>query len=110
MGYWHLILLFLKLFQNQQEKIKFSQLLLPKIVSPIPVDNPKKGVPSDHNGVLGIPISNQEPNRNTTKEIRFVRPMPESSVIEFGKSISSINWPLMIEGLSSSDMVDVTRR
>ena len=30
----------------------------PKIVAPIPVDDPKKGVPSDHNGVPAIPVNN----------------------------------------------------
>ena len=78
----------------------------PKIVAPIAVDNPGKGVPSDHNGVLAIPVNNQVLNRSTSKEIRFVRPLSESSINQFRQSVSSINWPFMIEGMSSSAMVD----
>jgi hypothetical protein len=78
----------------------------PKIIAPIPVDNPKKGAPSDHNGVLAIPVNNHESKRGTTKEVRYVRQMPESSIDEFRQSIRSIDWYLMIEGLSSSGMVD----
>ena len=66
----------------------------------------KKGAPSDRNGVLAIPVNNHEPVRGTTKEVRFVRPMPGSFIDEFRQSIRSIDWPLMIEGLSSSGMVD----
>ena len=82
----------------------------PKIIPPVPVDDPNRGVPSDHNGVLAVPISNQESKRSTPKEIRFVQPMPESSILEFRKSIGSINWPLMMAGMSSSDMVDVYQK
>ena len=66
----------------------------------------KKGAPSDRNGVLAIPVNNHESKRGTTKEVRYVRPMPESSIDEFRQSIRSIDWHLMIEGLSSSGMVD----
>ena len=77
----------------------------PKIVDPIPVDNPGKGVPSDHNGVLAIPVNNEDDSRRTTKEIKFVRPMPVSSLEEYRHSIGKIDWPLMMDGLSSSEMV-----
>ena len=82
----------------------------PKIIAPVPVDNPKKGAPSDHNGVLAIPVNNHESIRGTTKEVKFVRPMPESSIDEFRQSIRSIDWPLMIEGLSSSAIVDTFQK
>ena len=82
----------------------------PKVVAPIAVDNPQKGVPSDHNGVLAIPVNNRETTKNTTIVIKFVKPMPESSIIEFRHSIRSIKWPLMMKELSSSDMVDVYQK
>ena len=77
----------------------------PRIIDPVPVDNVNHGVPSDHNGVLVVPLSNQEDSRGTKKEIKFVRPMPESSILEYRRSLGSIDWSLMINGLSSSDMV-----
>ena len=78
----------------------------PKIVDAIPVDNPAKGVPSDHNGVLVEPVNNLETIKSTSKEIKFVRPMPESSILKYRESISKIDWSLMIEEMSSSNMVN----
>ena len=82
----------------------------PKIVDPIPVDKPGKGAPSDHNDVLAVPLSTKQSQKNTSKEIRFVRPMPESSIVEFSRSISSIDWSLMLDGSSSSEMVSVFQK
>ena len=79
----------------------------PKIIDAIPVDNPAKGAPSDHNGVLVEPINNLEAVKNTSKEIKFVRPMPESSIIKYRESIAEIDWSVMIDELSSSNMVDL---
>ena len=71
----------------------------PKIVDAIPVDDPDKGVPSDHNGVLVVPLNNTETNKGTSKEIKFVRPMPDSSVQEYRQSTGNINWSVMIGGM-----------
>ena len=78
----------------------------PRIVDPIPVDNPMIGVPSDHNGVLVEPLNNIEATKGTSKEIIYVRPMPESSILEYRHSIAEIDWSLMIDEMSSSNMVD----
>ena len=82
----------------------------PKIVDAIPVDDPDKGVPSDHNGVLVVPLNNTEANKGTSKEIKFVRPMPDSSVQDYRQSIGKINWSVMIDGMSSSCMVDLFQK
>ena len=82
----------------------------PKIIDPIPVDVKKKGSPSDHNGVLAVPVANTRSNKGTKKETKFVRPMPESSINEFRQSIGSVDWSLMLNGSSSSDMVDVFQK
>ena len=63
----------------------------PKIVEPVPVDDPMKGVPSDHNGVLAVPINSSEFTKDTSKEIKFVRPMPQASIVEYRRSIGGIN-------------------
>ena len=41
------------------------------------------------------------------KEIKYVRPVPESLIIEFSHSLRTVNWSLMLDGSSSSDMVDM---
>ena len=82
----------------------------PKIVDPIPVDNPQIGAPSDHNGVLVAPLNNNFRTKGTTKEIKFVRPMPQSSILDYRQSIGNIDWSLMTDGLSSSNMVDIFQR
>ena len=82
----------------------------PKIIDAIPVDDPNKGVPSDHNGVLVVPLSNTETKKGTFKEIKFVRPMPDSAVQDYRKSIGNINWHVMIGGMSSSSMVELFQK
>ena len=45
-----------------------------------------------------MPVNSIDMEKKTTKEIKFVRPMPDSSIGEFSKSIDGINWPLMMAG------------
>ena len=82
----------------------------PKIVGPIPVDNPSKGAPSDHNGVLVEPLNNLEVTKGTSKVTKYVRPFPESSVDDYRQSLGKIDWSLMIDGMTSSDMVDMFQK
>ena len=82
----------------------------PKIIDPIPVDIPGKGAPSNHNGVLAVPINNTESKKKTTKQIKYVQPMPSSSIMEFSQSLRTINWSLMLVGSSSSVMVDTFQK
>ena len=35
----------------------------PEVIPPVPVDIPGHGVPSDHNGVLTLPLSTSDPER-----------------------------------------------
>ena len=53
-----------------------------------------------------LPLNNIEASKGTTKETKFVRPMPDSGVQDYRKSVGDINWKVMIEGMSSSKMVD----
>ena len=36
--------------------------------------------------------------------------MPESSILDYRKSLSKINWELMIDEMSSSNMVDMFQK
>ena len=38
---------------------------VPIIIPPVPIDNINKGVPSDHNGVLALPLTSQKVQINT---------------------------------------------
>ena len=58
---------------------------------------------SDHNGLLAVPVSNIEVTKTTSKDIKFVRPIPESSIVEFSQSIDATNWPLIMDSFSSRD-------
>ena len=82
----------------------------PTIVDPIPVDNPTKGVPSDHNGVLVEPLTNIQSTKDTSKITKYVRPFPDSSVAAYRKTLGQIDWPLMVGGMSSSDMVNLFQK
>ena len=85
-------------------------LIEPEIIDPVPVDTPGKGVPSDHNGVLVEPLNNVVSTKGTSKVIKHVRPMPDSSVIEYRQSLSKVDWSLMLDERSSSNMVDVFQK
>ena len=52
----------------------------PKVVPPIPVDVIGKGVASDHNGVLVLPVTSKQPKRKTEVKFRSVRPLIESQI------------------------------
>ena len=82
----------------------------PKVIDPIPVDNLERGVPSDHNGVLVEPLNNLEDTRGTMKVTKYVRPMPDSSVQQYRQSLGRIDWSVMIDSLSSSEMVNIFQK
>ena len=63
----------------------------PRIIDPVPVDDGQPGVPSDHKGVLVLPLGTQEATRGTHKEIKYVRPMPMSAILDYRKSITSVD-------------------
>ena len=58
----------------------------PIIIPPVPVDAGATGVPSDHQGVLVLPLTNNLTNSKTTKSIT-VRPIKESDLDQFGQII-----------------------
>ena len=79
----------------------------PKIVDPIPVDENKAGAPSDHKGVLAVPLKSEDDKKGTSKIIKYVQPIPESSILQFSQSLSTVDWAFMLGGLSSSEMVNI---
>ena len=76
----------------------------PIIVNPVPVDDPSKGVPSDHLGVVVKPIVNPEQPPLRRKHTFSFRPKPESRLREFGNSICHMSWDFMSPTLSSTEL------
>ena len=76
----------------------------PIIVNPVPVDDPSKGVPNDHLGVIVKPIVNPEQPPLRRKHTFSFRPKPESRLREFGNSICHMSWDFMSPTLSSTEL------
>ena len=73
----------------------------PIIVNPIQVDPNKKGVPSDHMGVVVNPISVTRKPVRRKKLIRTVRPITSSSLMKMGQVLTTEEWQFMIDGNGS---------
>ena len=78
---------------------------VPEIVDPIVPDQPGKGVPSDHNGVIATPHTNstQPPKNNKVK--RKIRPIPESLLLDFGQKLQKTDFEQVYHQKCSSKMV-----
>ena len=79
----------------------------PSIIPPVPVDIPGKGVPSDHNGVLALPISTVNSQRSAQSTKVKVRPLPQSLIQEFGRVLVREDWSFIQGGLAPTKMVDL---
>ena len=78
---------------------------VPQIIPPVPVDVPGKGVPSDHNGVLGVPLTHATLNRKSQVRRIKVRPLPESLIAKFGSILVHEEWTFLHQNMSSTEMV-----
>ena len=77
----------------------------PKIIPPVLPDKPGHGVPSDHNGVIATPISNESESSARLKIKKFIRPLPESLIPAFEAKFKAHNFQALLS-LSSSEMVE----
>ena len=77
----------------------------PVIVPPVPVDDGAIGAPSDHNGVLVVPLSNSQSEKRTKQELT-VRPITDSGLNSLGQHLVLETWSFLDSGeASSSDLV-----
>ena len=79
---------------------------VPQIVPPVPVDVPGQGVPSDHNGVLAVPITTKDSLRTTESRKVKVRPLPDSLIREFGSILVHEDWSFLAPEMTSTELVD----
>ena len=78
----------------------------PVIVSPVAVDDPSKGVPSDHLGVFVEPVQNADILPARSKKIISFRPKPESRIRDFVMDICQMSWSFMSPTSSSTELTD----
>ena len=78
----------------------------PIIVQPILPDNPNKGVPSDHSGVVATPHTDPDKPHLRTKIVRTIRPLPESLISTFGNKLEKQDWAKLEKCHTSTLMVE----
>ena len=64
----------------------------PTTLSPLQVDEGKKGADSDHEVVIFAPLSNVNYQRSRDKKTIITRPLPNSGFISFGQDITQHTW------------------
>ena len=78
----------------------------PSIVPPVPVDDGAQGVPSDHQGVLVVPLNNSAPKKTSCQTIS-IRPIKESSLKTFGQEMVLEDWSFLDDpGLTPTGLVE----
>ena len=80
---------------------------VPQVIPPVPVDVPGHGVPSDHNGVLAVPLSSANSQRKAETSKMTVRPLPDSLVCKFGSILVQEDWSFLAPNLSSTELVNL---
>ena len=83
-----------------------SYFHVPEIIPPVPVDVQGRGVPSDHDGVFAVPISNFNSQRKSVSRKIEVRPLPESLMLEFGEQLAKEEWNFLSPEMNSTELVD----
>ena len=78
---------------------------IPLIIPPVPVDVHGKGVPSDHSGVLALPVTVNQFHCGTEKVQHTVRPIPESLLQNFGSYLVTETWSFLNSEDSSTGMI-----
>ena len=78
----------------------------PVVVPPIQVDDPSKGVPSDHNGVVVVPRKSAIPVKKL-QIARTIRPITRSAITNIGQILTNENWQFMDQQLSPTDLTEL---
>ena len=80
---------------------KFYQL--PSIIPSLTPDSTSKGVASDHLGVLVSPKLSLIPN--TPKVVKYIRPMPDSLILNFQQKLATLDFHAIFQDLSVDEMI-----
>ena len=79
----------------------------PEIVPPVDVDIPGKGVPSDHCGVVVIPLDVADVPPKRQKYVRTVRPITSSAINNIGQVLTNEQWLFMDPQLDPTSLTDL---
>ena len=79
----------------------------PIIVPPVSVDNPQTGVPSDHMGVVYIPINTVDEVANKQKVTRTIRPITDAGIRNIGQVFTHEKWEFLDPSLSPSTLTSL---
>ena len=83
-----------------------SYFHVPEIIPPVPVDVLGRGVPSDHSGVIAVPITSTSSQRKSQVRKVEVRPLPDSLILKFGEKLANEEWDFFTPQMSPTDLVD----
>ena len=64
----------------------------PLSLPPLVPDDPSKGAPSDHEGVLMLPVPFLKKSTHTNKKVKLVRPLPDSLIVNFWSSFAEVDF------------------
>ena len=78
---------------------------VPTVIPPVPVDVPGVGVPSDHHGVLAVPVTSSESHRLSQARKVKVRRLPDTLINKFGNILVDESWSFIGEQLTPTQMV-----
>ena len=70
-------------------------------------DNPNKGVPSDHSGVVATPHTNSVQPHVRSKTVKTIRPLPESLITVFGQKLEKQGWDDLDRENSPGKIVEI---
>ena len=79
----------------------------PIIVPPIDVDDPEKGAPSDHSGVVMEPKSQTKLPVKRQKYVRTIRPITSSAINNLGQVLTNEKWLFMNPGLKPTQLTEL---
>ena len=79
----------------------------PMIVPPIEVDDPQKGVPSDHCGVFMVPRTKTNVPVKRQKSVRTIRPISESAINNLGQVLTQEKWLFMDPILEPTQLTEL---
>ena len=78
----------------------------PFSIPPLLPDNPQTAHPSDHLGVLVLPVNSMSKRQNQSKIIN-IRHFPQSKLDVFGQIMSTQNWSFLNPKLTSTQLVSL---
>ena len=62
-------------------------------------------MPSDHSGVMALPVTSGNSKRTVVTRKATIRPLPESLICKFGSQITNEDWSFLLPEMSLTELV-----